>query len=318
MLHACTTNNVPCMLCSIPGPFQLLPEHTVNSEGMQCTVEHCTSTFGLRLQSQAVSGIAACLIGLVPVPFAIAFILKYVPLLCTCPSCHWLPTPSPAYTPRPPLPPTHTHHDSPIRQGQVETCTKHSPCRQDNLRQDDSNDSCLLRCCREMDVSAAEIEAVLPLLKKVPYSLHCSFHELESFVAHLRPHAIVPVVKKSYDSRFPIDPNRHFKHLLGSPQPCTHPFQYPRHVQQEKRRKMYAVRQKVAAIGETHKMTWQVSLDDSFFLCALAYSCKKQPEVQQHKYKYNSTAHTSIQACMGFSMMHICRLCVACTQQVPD
>ena len=110
MLHACMRNNVPCMLCSTPGPFQLLPEHTVNSEGMQCTVEHCTGTFGLRLQNQAVSGIAACLIGLVPVPFAIAFILKYVPLLCTCPSCHWLPTPFPAYTSSPPPSPSPHRH----------------------------------------------------------------------------------------------------------------------------------------------------------------------------------------------------------------
>ncbi|DBA89480.1 TPA: 5' exonuclease Apollo [Trebouxia sp. C0004] len=67
--------------------------------------------------------------------------------------------------------------------------------------------------------SAAEIEAALPLLHKVPYSLHSSYSELESFVAHLRPEAIVPIVKKCYDSRYPIDPNLHLKHLLGRAMP---------------------------------------------------------------------------------------------------
>ncbi|KAL0027124.1 hypothetical protein WJX79_008077 [Trebouxia sp. C0005] len=72
---------------------------------------------------------------------------------------------------------------------------------------------------RSQPPSAAEIEAALPLLHKVPYSLHSSYSELESFVAHLRPEAIVPIVKKCYDSRYPIDPNVHFKHLLGRPVP---------------------------------------------------------------------------------------------------
>ena len=53
----------------------------------------------------------------------------------------------------------------------------------------------------------------------MPYSLHSSYSELESFVAHLCPEAIVPIVKKCYDSRYPIDPNVHFKHLLGRPVP---------------------------------------------------------------------------------------------------
>ena len=63
-------------------------------------------------------------------------------------------------------------------------------------------------------MTPAEIEAALPLLKRVPYSLHCNFLELQAFVAHLQPQAIAPVVSKVYDARYPIDPNIHFKHLL--------------------------------------------------------------------------------------------------------
>ncbi len=81
------------------------------------------------------------------------------------------------------------------------------------------SDSSVGIVCSSQAPSAAEIEAALPLLHKVPYSLHSSYSELESFVAHLRPEAIVPIVKKSYDSRYPIDPNVHFKHLLGRPVP---------------------------------------------------------------------------------------------------
>lgn len=51
----------------------------------------------------------------------------------------------------------------------------------------------------------------------MPYSLHNNFEELQSFVAHLRPRAIAPIVTKTYDSRYPIDPNLHFKHLLQDP-----------------------------------------------------------------------------------------------------
>ena len=66
-------------------------------------------------------------------------------------------------------------------------------------------------------MTAAELEKALPLLKKIPYSLHSSFSELECFVAHLKPYAIVPIVKKCYNPRCPIDPAKHFKHLLGKP-----------------------------------------------------------------------------------------------------
>ena len=65
--------------------------------------------------------------------------------------------------------------------------------------------------------SAAEIEKARLLLKRVPYSLHNSFEELQAFVAHLRPLAIAPIVTKVYDHRYPIDPNNHFKHMLGIP-----------------------------------------------------------------------------------------------------
>ena len=172
------------------------------------------------------------------------------------PSCHWLPNPLPHVTP--PLP--HPSPENPTLSGQVRTAyrvltvlSKHCSLRQNAL-----HEGCPLHCCRERDVSAAEIEAVMPLLKKVPYSLHCSFSELESFVAHLCPQAIVAIVKKSYDSRFPIDPNRHFKHLLGNPQPCSHPPLGARHLQQEKRRKAYTVRQKMTTVRAPHKLSWQV------------------------------------------------------------
>lgn len=73
----------------------------------------------------------------------------------------------------------------------------------------------------EDPVSAAEIEKARALRIKMPYSLHSNFEELRSFVAHLRPRAIAPIVTKGYDSRYPIDPNIHFKHLLRAPDQAT-------------------------------------------------------------------------------------------------
>lgn len=89
------------------------------------------------------------------------------------------------------------------------------------------SDSSVNIVCSSQALSAAEIEAALPLLHKVPYSLHSSYSELESFVARLRPEAIVPIVKKCYDSRYPIDPNVHFKHLLR----CAMPIDAQQHGQ---------------------------------------------------------------------------------------
>ena len=90
----------------------------------------------------------------------------------------------------------------------LENCLNHS-------------DSSVDIVCSSQAPSAAETEAALPLLHKVPYSLHSSYSELESFVAHLRPEAIVPIVKKCYDSRYPIDPDIHFKHLLRRAMPVN-------------------------------------------------------------------------------------------------
>lgn len=96
--------------------------------------------------------------------------------------------------------------------------------------------------CRADAASAAEIEAALPLLKKMPYSLHNSYSELESFVAQLRPDMIVPIVKKCYDSRYPIDPNAHFKHLLSSLGGSRAPQHRQTHGRRQKRKKQDAVR----------------------------------------------------------------------------
>jgi len=87
------------------------------------------------------------------------------------------------------------------------------------LENSNQPDSFVHSVCSSQAPSAAEIEAALPLLHKVPYSLHSSYSELESFVAHFRPEAIVPIVKKCYDSRYPTDPNIHFKHLLRRAMP---------------------------------------------------------------------------------------------------
>ena len=109
-------------------------------------------------------------------------------------------------------------------------------------------------------MSAAEIEAALPLLKKVPYSLHSSFPELASFVTYLQPQAIVPVVKRCYDSRYPIHPNAHFKHLLSTPQPCSgfRPQQGAGLLKQKRKRETVKAEPGTLSAVEAALSSWQV------------------------------------------------------------
>lgn len=70
---------------------------------------------------------------------------------------------------------------------------------------------------RPYAVTAQEQQQALQLMKLVPYSDHSSFRELESFVTRLRPSTVLPVVKAAHNQGYLIDPNIHFKHLLGAP-----------------------------------------------------------------------------------------------------
>ncbi len=122
--------------------------------------------------------------------------------------------------------------------------------------------------CRSQAPSAAEIEAALPLLHKVPYSLHSSYSELESFVAHLRPAAIVPIVKKYYDSRYPIDPNVHFKHLLGRAMPVG-AQQHGQTCDRGRKRKVQGRAKREAGANEKGDWCWQHGKWQVCFCCVL-------------------------------------------------
>jgi len=67
---------------------------------------------------------------------------------------------------------------------------------------------------RSSAVTALEQEQAQQLMKLLAYSDHSRFPELESFVALVRPQAVVPIVKSTYNQGFLTDPKEHFKHLL--------------------------------------------------------------------------------------------------------
>lgn len=71
-------------------------------------------------------------------------------------------------------------------------------------------------------ISKAELDSAASLLVHVPYSLHCNFAELHSFVSALRPRAIEGIVPSKPGTGQPDamsrDPHMHFAALLRPPQ----------------------------------------------------------------------------------------------------
>ena len=156
-------------------------------------------------------------------------------------------------------------------------------------------DNCFNQCdgsvdsvCRSQPPSAAEIEAALPLLHKVPYSLHSSYSELESFVAHLRPEAIVPIVKKCYDSRYPIDPNVHFKHLLGRPVPVD-AQQHGQTCGRGRKRKVHGRAKREDGANEKGDCCWQHGKWQVCPCCLLPWSLCRVIILMCFKHKEHST-----------------------------
>ena len=81
-----------------------------------------------------------------------------------------------------------------------------------------SLDAGLASTAREEDpVSDEEKQAAAQLLVYVPYSLHCSFPELQSFVAAIKPRVVHGIVstpmRKGADGQDSRDPVHHLHHL---------------------------------------------------------------------------------------------------------